>query len=129
MLINVSFQCVPAVMSAFAKTGEEQERSAKEAREHMKTLESGLNGKRYFGNEKIGFVDVAGAWIGCWGRITEEIGEVTLIDEETVPSLAAWFRNVLEDPKMKDCMPPYDKLLEHNKDFRRFLAASASAPK
>lgn len=64
-----------------------------------------------------------------WGRITEEIGEVTLIDEETVPSLAAWFRNVLEDPKMKDCMPPYDKLLEHNKDFRRFLAASASAPK
>jgi glutathione S-transferase len=36
-------------MAAFVKKGEELEKAAKEVRENLKTLESGLEGKRFFG--------------------------------------------------------------------------------
>ncbi|KAK7839014.1 glutathione transferase gst 23 [Quercus suber] len=39
--------------------GEEKEKAAKEARENLKTLESGLEGKHFFGGETLGFVDIA----------------------------------------------------------------------
>ena len=82
-------------MSAFSKQGEEKEKAAKEARENLKILESGLGEQLCFGGETLGFVDIAAAWIGIWGRITEEIAEVKLIDAETVPLLSAWFDRVL----------------------------------
>jgi glutathione S-transferase len=119
-------QCVPAIMNTFSNVGEEQEKSAKEARVNLKTLESGLNGKCCFGVDKIGFTDVAAAWIGIWGRIVQEIVNIKLIDEETMPVLTAWLNYVLEDPILKECVPPYQTLLEHNKGFRKILLAAAS---
>ena len=40
---------MPALMAAFTKKGEEQERAVKEAHENLKILESGLEGKRFLG--------------------------------------------------------------------------------
>ncbi|XP_075648471.1 glutathione transferase GST 23-like [Castanea sativa] len=119
-------KCVPPVMAAFSKKGEEQERAAKEARENLKTLESGLEGKRFFGGETIGFVDIAAGWIGCWARMTGEIIGINLIDAETMPLLDAWFQDFLEVPFIKECMPPQDKLLEHNKEFHKILTAAST---
>ncbi|KAL3504833.1 hypothetical protein ACH5RR_034674 [Cinchona calisaya] len=117
----VDEKCVPAFRGILSKVGVELEKSANEAREHLKTLESGLDGKSYFGDTKIGFADVAAAWIGCWAGIEQEILEIKLIDEETMPLLAAWSHNVLEQPIMKECMPPHDKLFKHAKDLRKIL--------
>ncbi|KAL3504834.1 hypothetical protein ACH5RR_034675 [Cinchona calisaya] len=117
----VDEKCMPALWGIFSKVGEELEKSANEAREHLRTLESGLDGKCYFGDTKIGFTDVAAAWIGRWAGIEQEIVEIKLIDEETMPLLAAWFHNVLEHPNMKECMPPHDKLFKHMKDLRKTL--------
>lgn len=117
-------KCVPAIMSTFSKVGEEQEKSAEEARESLKYLESGLNGKCCFGGDKIGFTDVAAAWIGIWGRMVGEIVNIKLIDEDTMPVLASWLHCVLEDPILKECVPPYQTLLEHNKNFQKILLAS-----
>ncbi|KAL6180016.1 hypothetical protein ACLB2K_046685 [Fragaria x ananassa] len=94
--------CVPAVMSAFSEKGEEKEKAAKEARENLKILESGLKEKHFFGGESIGFVDIAAGWIGVWARMVEKIAEVNLIDTETTPLLDAWFRRVLEVPIIKE---------------------------
>ncbi|KAK3023266.1 hypothetical protein RJ639_044432 [Escallonia herrerae] len=118
--------CVPAAMSTFSKVGEEQEKAAKEARENMKTLESGLEGKRFFGGEAIGFADIAIGWMGIWIRIIEEITDVKLIDEETMPLLSAWFQDFLEDPIIKERAPPRDKLLEHCKGFHKKLMATST---
>ncbi|KAJ9673952.1 hypothetical protein PVL29_023479 [Vitis rotundifolia] len=41
-------------------------KAAKELRENLKTLESALEGKHFFGGETIGFLDIAVGWIGCW---------------------------------------------------------------
>lgn len=59
---------------------EEQEKGTQEARENLKSLESGLEGKRYFGGEKIGFTDTVVGWLGCWVQIVEEVVGINLID-------------------------------------------------
>ena len=113
-------------MAAFFKKGEEQERAVKEAHENFKVLESGLEGKRFFGGETIGFVDIAAGWIGCWAQITGEIIGIKLIDAETMPLLHSWFQDFLEIPLIKECMPPQDKLLEHIKELHKKNLTAAS---
>lgn len=122
------------MVNTFLKVGEEQEKYAIEAREHLKTLESGIiggggGGKPLFlGGESIGFVDIAAGWIGYWGRTAEEIVNIKLIDEETMPLLASWFDNVLQHPILKECLPPWDKLIHHNQGSRnRMILAAATA--
>lgn len=123
----VDDKCVPGIFGTFAKVGEEQQKIAKEARENLKILEGELGKKRFFGDTKIGFMDVASAWIICWAQIVGEIVDIKLIDAEEMPSLVSWFQNVLEAaPILKDCTPPKDKLLEHNKAFHKMLVVSAS---
>ncbi|CAL9024248.1 unnamed protein product [Prunus brigantina] len=122
----VDEKCLPSIMSAFTKKGEEKEKVAKEARENLKILESGLGGKQFFGGESIGFVDIAAGWIGLWARIVEEIAEVNLIDTETMPLLNAWFGRVLEFPILKECLPPQDILLEHSRGFHKILTTASS---
>ncbi|KAJ8771591.1 hypothetical protein K2173_026768 [Erythroxylum novogranatense] len=120
------YYCVPPIMRSFVTEGEEKATAAKEAREHLKTLEGALQGKQFFGGETIGFVDVAAGWIGIWARIVEQITNVNLIDEETMPLLAAWFAFFLELPIVKQCLPPLDRLLEHNRGFRKTLTAPST---
>ena len=127
LTLNLSYSpCVPAVMATFSKGGEEQQKAAQEARENLKTLEGGLEGKRYFGGEKIGFADIAIAWLGYWIRIVEEIVGINLIDKELMAKLDAWFDDFLELPVIKECMPPCDKLLKHNKAFHKLLTSSST---
>lgn len=113
-------------MTVFTTKGEEQERAAKEVRETFKALESGLEGKHFFGGETIGFLDIAAGWLGCWAQMTGEIVGINLIDAETMPVLSAWFKDFLEVPVIKECMPPLDKLLEHNKGFHKILTSAST---
>lgn len=125
-MLFLSLQCVPGIFGTFAKVGVEQQKIAKEARENLKILEDELGKKRFFGDAKIGFMDVTSAWIICWAQIVEEVVDIRLIDAEEMPSLVSWFQNVLEAaPILKECTPPKDKLLEHNKGFHEMLVASA----
>ncbi|KAK3030163.1 hypothetical protein RJ639_039640 [Escallonia herrerae] len=117
---------VPAIISTFSKVGEEQDKVAKEARENLKPLESALEGKRFFGGETIGFGDIAIGWMGIWTQIVEEITDVKLIDEVTMPLLSAWFQDFLNAPIIKERLPPRDKLVEHNKGFHKWLTATST---
>uniref|UniRef100_F6H0Z9 Glutathione S-transferase n=1 Tax=Vitis vinifera TaxID=29760 RepID=F6H0Z9_VITVI len=112
------------VHKAFSKVGAEQEQAAKELRENLKTLESALEGKHFFGGETIGFLDIAVGWIGCWARMNEEVAGVNMIDVEMTPLLGAWFQKFLKLPIIKECLPPQDKLLVHTKEFHKMLMAA-----
>ncbi|GAB4844959.1 hypothetical protein Ancab_038353, partial [Ancistrocladus abbreviatus] len=57
--------CGSASMRVFSSTGEEQQKAAVDVRENLKLMESGLEGKCFFGGENIGFADVANAWVAC----------------------------------------------------------------
>lgn len=114
------------MISAFSKKGEDKERAVKEAQENFKILESGLGEKLFFGGETLGFVDIAAGWIGVWGRITEEIADISLIDVESMPLLNAWFERILDLPIFKECLPPREKLLAHYKKFYEMTAAGST---
>ena len=43
------FQCMPPVWKALLGTADEREKAMEEVRECLKTLESVLNGKKFFG--------------------------------------------------------------------------------
>ncbi|KAK7282864.1 hypothetical protein RIF29_11954 [Crotalaria pallida] len=122
----VDEKCVPAFLATFSKGGEEQQKAAEEARENLKTLESGLEGKLYFGGEKIGFADVAIGWLGYWVPLMEEIVGIHLLDTKSMAKLKAWFDYFLEHPIIKECMPPRDKLMEHIKTFQRMASSSST---
>lgn len=107
-------------MGVFAKKGEDQEIAAIEARENLKTLESGRDGKRFFGGERINYTDVAVGWIGLWARMVEEITSTALVE----PSVKAWFDEFLELPAIRECVPPWEKLLKHNRWFHEKLTSS-----
>ncbi|XLT14672.1 hypothetical protein HN51_060362 [Arachis hypogaea] len=57
---------LPTVVAAFSKVGEEQQKAAEEPRENLKRLEVGLEGKRFFGGDNIGFADIAMASMLDW---------------------------------------------------------------
>ncbi|XAR48526.1 Glutathione transferase [Bertholletia excelsa] len=119
-------KCVPAVKAAFSKQGEEQQKFAKEARENLKVLEGGLEGRRFFGGETIGFADIAIAWFGIWVPMSGEIIGIKLVDKETMPCLFSWFQEVLEAPILKECIPTRDKLFSHMKSFHQMLTSAST---
>ncbi|GAB4844964.1 hypothetical protein Ancab_038358 [Ancistrocladus abbreviatus] len=120
-------KCTPVNRRVFRSTGEEQQKALTEVRENWKLMESGLEGKRFFGGEQIGFADVANAWIGYWTRIVQEVVGIKLIDEESVPLLAKWFRDILEIPLIKESLPPQDKFLAHIKAHHKALTATGAS--
>ncbi|KAJ9545502.1 hypothetical protein OSB04_025209 [Centaurea solstitialis] len=115
---------VPLIIKMSLSTREQKDKVAEEAREILKTLESSLNtNKPFYGGKIIGFVDIAVAWIGIWAPLLEKIINVKLLDEEYMPLLNTYFRDVLELHIIKECLPPFDKLLAHYKDYHdRFMA-------
>ncbi|CAK8578587.1 unnamed protein product [Lathyrus sativus] len=96
---------------AMVRKGEEGEKYLKEAREVMEKLEEEINGKKFFGGNNIGYLDLALGWITCWLPIWEEIGSMQVLDPLKCPSISSWKINFLNDPVIKDNLPPKDKMI------------------
>lgn len=106
------------------KTGEEQEEALKEAKESLKPLEEILKGKKFFGGESIGYLDIVLGWMSVWVPMTEEILSLTFVDANEMPLLYQWFQAFLDVPLVKEKLPPKHKLLPFNKAFHESLMSS-----
>ncbi|XP_010939723.1 glutathione transferase GST 23-like [Elaeis guineensis] len=113
----------PATFAVYSTTGEQQQKALQEAQELFKTLEEALKGKKFFGGETIGFVDIAAGWLPCWVRIIEEIVSVSIVNENNLPLINAWFDDFMELELVKGSLPPKDKLYALNKARREKLLA------
>nr|AFK41941.1 unknown [Lotus japonicus] len=101
------------VFVAMCITGDEQEKALNEAREAMEKIEEVIEGKRFFGGENIGYLDIAVGWISYWIHIWEEVGSIHIIDPLKFPATTAWMTNFLSHPVIKDTLPPRDKMIDY----------------
>uniref|UniRef100_A0A2C9V573 glutathione transferase n=1 Tax=Manihot esculenta TaxID=3983 RepID=A0A2C9V573_MANES len=91
--------------------GKEQEEVIHVAEQTLKYLEEELKGKKFFGGEKIGIVDLALGWLAYYLEIYEEISGAKLINQQKFPLLTAWMQEFSDIPTIQESWPPRDKLI------------------
>ncbi|XP_068661115.1 probable glutathione S-transferase isoform X2 [Aristolochia californica] len=119
----------PAVGEVFRLRGEEQKSALDQVNHNLKMLEEELaqgffKGRKFFGGEKIGFLDIV---IGCgssWLWVFEEVVGVKLVDAEAFPRFFSWLRDFEEQPEVKETIPPADKLLEYAKGLHQMISVA-----
>ncbi|KAK6919843.1 Glutathione S-transferase, N-terminal [Dillenia turbinata] len=110
---------LPSIWGSFTKQGKEQEEMFEEAMGNLKCLEEQLVGKKFFGGEKIGCVDLAVGWLGYWVPILEEILGMKLIGKEKFPLLSVWMENFSNFPIIKDNLPPREEMISTYKAYQK----------
>lgn len=76
------------------------------AKESLTLLEAQLpEGKRFFGGDAIGFLDIAASGLALWLGVFEEMAGVRLLAEETHPALCRWAREYAAEESVKQCTP------------------------
>ncbi|KAG8366264.1 hypothetical protein BUALT_Bualt17G0058300 [Buddleja alternifolia] len=121
--VYIDDKWIPSVRAILLSEGEEAKKAALEdAIQGLILLEEAFTksskGKKFFGGDKIGYLDIA---LGCfleWMRVTQKIANVNLIDESKTPNLFKWAQDFCADDAVKDVLPQTDKLLE----FAKFYA-------
>lgn len=120
----------PAVGEVFRLSGEEQKAAVDRVCETMKLVEGELcegffKGRRFFGGDKIGLLDIV---MGCgsyWLWVFEDVAGAKLVDSEKFPRFHSWLRDFEEQNEVKEIIPDTDKLLEYAKDLRQMILNQA----
>ncbi|QHO04319.1 hypothetical protein HN51_038565 [Arachis hypogaea] len=98
---------------ALIKSGEEKEKALDKASEVLEKIEEEIKGKKFFGGDNIGYLDIALGWIPCIIPLWEEVGSMQIIDPLKLPAINEWMTNFLNHPVVKDSLPPRDKALDY----------------
>lgn len=123
-------KCVPGVWGATVAHGEEKGKAVDAALESLAFLEKQIQGKKYFGGEKIGYLDIVAGCMSLWFNVLEELGEMELLSAERFPSLHEWGQNILQTSPVKDCIPSRESVVEYFSfgiNYVRTLAASSKS--
>lgn len=123
-------KCVLGVWGATVAQGEEKEKAIEAALESLAFLEKQIQGKKYFGGEKIGYLDIVAGCMSLWFNVLEELGEMELLNAERFPSLHEWGQNLLQTSPVKDCIPSRESVVEYFSfgiNYVRSLAASSKS--
>ncbi|GAA0148529.1 transferase [Lithospermum erythrorhizon] len=120
----------PSMRAIAAAQGDEARKAALEpVYEGLALLEDAFKkisiGKKFFGGDNIGYLDIA---LGCnlgWVRVTEKMNNVKLFDEEKTPCLYKWTIDFCDDAAVKDLIPETDKLVEVAKIIMAKMKAAA----
>uniref|UniRef100_A0A0D9V201 Glutathione S-transferase n=1 Tax=Leersia perrieri TaxID=77586 RepID=A0A0D9V201_9ORYZ len=110
------------------RSAEERAASLARARAALDRLEGELGeGRRWFGGERVGLVDVAlGGFVPAMVASEAATG-VGIVDAARTPMLAAWVERFCALDEAKAAMPPIERLVEVGKKrFADLQAAAAS---
>ncbi|EYU26814.1 hypothetical protein ABFS82_02G131600 [Erythranthe guttata] len=109
---------MPSIWSVFTSQGDAREEAIVQAKTNLEFLEEEIKGKKFFGGEAIGYVDLAFGWMANLIGILEEIIDLKLVDAEKFPFLSAWMSNFYDDPAIKEFWPNRDRMVEKFKAMR-----------
>ncbi|VVA92140.1 unnamed protein product [Arabis nemorensis] len=96
--------------------GEEQEAS-KELIEILKTLESELGDKVYFGGETFGYVDIALIGFYSWFGVYNKFGNVSI--ESECPKLIEWAKRCAKRESVAKALPESEKVTMFISELRK----------
>ncbi|XP_044352190.1 probable glutathione S-transferase [Triticum aestivum] len=110
----------PFWMSICRADGDKKEEGEffKEAKANLLLLEGQLKGKRFFGGDSIGLVDIAASGLARWLQAFEEF-----------PVLHRWAKAYAGDERAKECLPNMDELVSKFTAVRKKLQAMAEVQK
>ncbi|KAG8053949.1 hypothetical protein GUJ93_ZPchr0001g29814 [Zizania palustris] len=106
-------KCTKPLWLALWTNGDAQEGFVKEIKENLALLEGQLNGKRFFGGDAVGYLDVAASPFAYWLEVLEEVSGVSLATADEYPDLCRWAKEYTSDDKVMKCLPDRAKLLAH----------------
>jgi glutathione S-transferase len=98
-----------------------------DAKQSLAFLEEQLKGKRFFGGDTIGYMDVAASVLGPWLSVLEEVTGVTVVDENEYPALRRWSKEYNSDEALKQCVPDRDKLVAFYTEKKEMYKMFANA--
>ncbi|KAL5053745.1 hypothetical protein RYX36_034427 [Vicia faba] len=102
-------------------TGEGKDKAVKLAREAIEKIEEEIKGKKFFGGDNIGYLDLALGWISYWLPVFEEVGCMQIIDPLICSTITAWMPNFLSHPVIKENLTPRDNMLVYFHSRRKTL--------
>ncbi|THG07900.1 glutathione S-transferase U7-like [Camellia sinensis] len=119
-------KCVLGAWNTCSAEGEEKEKAIESAKESFAFLEKQIEGKKFFSGENIGFLDLVVGWIPIWVSAMEEIGGTSLVNAANFPCLHEWAQNFVQDPHIKECLPPIEKIVNYIQGGISYLRALAA---
>ncbi|KAH7528640.1 hypothetical protein FEM48_Zijuj05G0093600 [Ziziphus jujuba var. spinosa] len=111
-LLVCQFYCVQVVFgvsAAWKAEGEEKEKTIVSVKESIVFLEKQLEGRKFFGGEKIGYLDLVLGWILHWTGVMEEVGDMKLLEKDNFTLIHEWSQNFTHIPIIKECLPTQRK--------------------
>ncbi|XP_020271662.1 probable glutathione S-transferase [Asparagus officinalis] len=101
---------IPNFRKACWLEGEEQKRGMEETKENLKILEGEIKGKKFFGGDDIGLVDIAANYVAFWTGVVQKVTGVSLINEENHSNLLKWSQRFLSSDVVKGTLPDREEL-------------------
>ncbi|KAK9664689.1 hypothetical protein RND81_14G061200 [Saponaria officinalis] len=94
-----------SVGAALLSKGEETEKATQELHELLKILENEITKKKYFGGNKIGFLDIVGLFVAYWVPVVQEIFGNYVFTRDKFSGIYEWMDEVLDHVDIKDNLP------------------------
>lgn len=107
--------------TAMWSQGEEKEKLVKSIIEELEKIEEEIKGRRFFGGESLGFLDIALGWISYWLPLWEQVGSMKIFDPIKFPGTALWVENFLSQPVINEKLPPKDRAVKYFQERRAFI--------
>ncbi|KAJ9558498.1 hypothetical protein OSB04_013112 [Centaurea solstitialis] len=121
-------QVFPSLFRYFMSQGEDQDKAKENALENLKLVEEHLKGKKFFGGEKFGFLDLVFGWLARYPGIVNKAGNLKLLDKQMFPSLCTWMELFGDVPVIKENWPDEEALILKFHETRQGLGIYISSP-
>ncbi|PKA65604.1 putative glutathione S-transferase [Apostasia shenzhenica] len=104
-------KCIRPLWMSLWTEGEKQKGLMAEAKANLSIIEGELEGKKFFGGEEIGIVDVAVICSLYWIDVVQEAVGVSVLDSERHPAACRWMKDLLgAGGAVNGLLPPREKL-------------------
>lgn len=104
-MIGCVIQLIRALWTTFLVVGEGEEKVKEEAGEALRVFEKELGEKKWFGGERIGYVDVVANFVAFWYRAIHEAMGMEVWNQENFPKLWKWAEEYVNVDVVKETLP------------------------